>query len=215
MTIRLLVADDHQLMRHGLRVLLDGLDDMEVIGEACNGREVVEMSGRLNPDVVLIDIGMPHLNGIDATRQIQQLSNPPRVVALSMHTDRQFVQGVLRAGAHGYLLKDSAFEEVAQAVRSVSNGGTYLSPAIAGLVVEGLLKTSPDTESQTSVLSVREREVLQLISEGNSTKDVAQHLHISPKTVETHRRQIMNKLNLFSIAELTKYAIRHGLTRVD
>jgi DNA-binding NarL/FixJ family response regulator len=214
MSIRILVADDHQLMREGLHALLDSQSDMMVVDEACNGRDVVAKAARLTPDIVLMDIGMPELNGIDATRQIGELAKPPRIIALSMHADRQFVQGVLRAGATGYLLKDSAFEELADAVRRVADGQVYLSPAIAGVVVESLQSDSGNGLSHDT-LTAREREVLQLMSEGHSTKEIARQLHISVKTVETHRRQVMRKLDIFSVAELTKYAIRNGLTKLE
>lgn len=215
MSIRLLIADDHKLMREGLRALLSGESDIEVIGEASNGREIVKMVEDSSPDIVLMDISMPQLNGIDATRQIEDLSGDTRVIALSMHADRLFVQGVLKAGAAGYILKDSAFEELAQAVRAVSNGQMYLSPGIAGVVVEGFLKTNGPPVADEVSLTAREREVLQLITEGISTRDIATQLHISVKTVETHRRQLMKKLDLFTVAELTKYAIRNGLTRLE
>lgn len=215
MSIRLLIADDHKLMREGLRALLSGESDIEVIGEASNGREIVKMVEDSSPDIVLMDISMPQLNGIDATRQIEDLSGDTRVIALSMHADRLFVQGVLKAGAAGYILKDSAFEELAQAVRAVSNGQMYLSPGVAGVVVEGFLKTNAPPVADEVSLTAREREVLQLITEGISTRDIATQLHISVKTVETHRRQLMKKLDLFTVAELTKYAIRNGLTRLE
>ena len=215
MPIRLLIADDHKLMREGLRALLAGESDIEVIGEAGDGRAIVKMVEKLAPDVVLMDISMPQLNGIEATRQIEHLSGSTRVVALSMHADRLFVQGVLKAGAAGYLLKDSAFDELAQAVRAVSNGQMYLSPGVAGVVVEGFLNTNGGTVVDEVNLTAREREVLQLITEGSSTRDIATQLHISVKTVETHRRQLMKKLDLFTVAELTKYAIRNGLTRIE
>lgn len=215
MSIRLLIADDHKLMREGLRALLSGESDIEVIGEASNGREIVKMVENSSPDIVLMDISMPQLNGIDATRQIEDLSGDTRVIALSMHADRLFVQGILKAGAAGYILKDSAFDELAQAVRAVSNGQMYLSPGIAGVVVEGFLKTNGPPVTDEVSLTAREREVLQLITEGISTRDIATQLHISVKTVETHRRQLMKKLDLFTVAELTKYAIRNGLTRLE
>jgi two-component system, NarL family, response regulator NreC len=167
------------------------------------------------PDIVLMDISMPQLNGIDATRQIKDLSGTTRVIALSMHADRLFVQGVLKAGAAGYILKDSAFDELAQAVRAVSNGQMYLSPGVAGVVVEGFLKTNGAPAENEVSLTAREREVLQLITEGITTRDIATQLHISVKTVETHRRQLMKKLDIYTVAELTKYAIRNGLTRLE
>lgn len=215
MSIRLLIADDHKLMREGLRALLSGESDIEVIGEASNGREIVKMVEDSSPEIVLMDISMPQLNGIDATRQIEDLSGNTRVIALSMHADRLFVQGVLKAGATGYILKDSAFEELAQAVRAVSNGQMYLSPGVAGVVVEGFLKTNGPPVADEVSLTAREREVLQLVTKGTSTRDIATQLHISVKTVETHRRQLMKKLDLYTVAELTKYAIRNGLTRLE
>ncbi len=215
MPIRLLIADDHKLMREGLRALLSGESDIEVIGEASNGREIVKLVEESAPDIVLMDISMPQLNGIDATRQIKDLSGTTRVIALSMHADRLFVQGVLKAGAAGYILKDSAFDELGQAVRAVSNGQMYLSPGVAGVVVEGFLKTNGAPAENEVSLTAREREVLQLITEGITTRDIATQLHISVKTVETHRRQLMKKLDIYTVAELTKYAIRNGLTRLE
>ena len=215
MPIRLLIADDHKLMREGLRALLSGESDIEVIGEASNGREIVKLVEESAPDIVLMDISMPQLNGIDATRQIKDLSGTTRVIALSMHADRLFVQGVLKAGAAGYILKDSAFDELGQAVRAVSNGQMYLSPGVAGVVVEGFLKTNGAPAENEVSLTAREREVLQLITEGIATRDIATQLHISVKTVETHRRQLMKKLDIYTVAELTKYAIRNGLTRLE
>ena len=169
MPIRLLIADDHQLLREGLRALLDGESDMTVVDEATNGRDVVSKAAALGPDIVLMDIGMPELNGIDAARQIGELDRSPRIIALSMHADRQFVQGILKAGATGYLLKDSAFEELADAVRRVNDAQVYLSPAIASVVVESLQSDSDHGEHDDSLTS-REREVLQLMSEGHTRR---------------------------------------------
>ncbi len=215
MPIRLLIADDHKLMREGLRALLTGESDIDVIGEAGDGRAIVKMAEKLSPDVVLMDISMPQLNGIEATRQIEDLSGSTRVIALSMHADRLFVEGVLKAGAAGYLLKDSAFDELAQAVRAVSNGQKYLSPGVAGVVVDGFLNANVAAAEVDGNLTSREREVLQLVTEGIPTRDIAAQLHISVKTVESHRRAVMQKLNLFTVAELTKYAIRNGITRLE
>lgn len=215
MPIRLLIADDHKLMREGLRALLTGESDIDVIGEAGDGRAIVKMAEKLSPDVVLMDISMPQLNGIEATRQIEDLSGSTRVIALSMHADRLFVEGVLKAGAAGYLLKDSAFDELAQAVRAVSNGQKYLSPGVAGIVVDGFLNANVAAAEVDGNLTSREREVLQLVTEGIPTRDIAAQLHISVKTVESHRRAVMQKLNLFTVAELTKYAIRNGITRLE
>ncbi len=216
MSIRILLADDHKITRQGLRSLLDENDDMEVLAEAENGRDAIELARKLNPDVIIMDVSMPDLNGVEATRQIIQDNPHVRVVALSMHSDTLFVSEMLKSGASGYLLKDCAFQELEQAIRTVTDGKAYLSPSISGVVVEDYLHRLSKTDMSTSeVLTDREREVLQLIAEGQSTKQVALKLHISAKTVETHRRQIMNKLDMHTVAELTKYAIRKGLTALE
>lgn len=212
--IRIVVADDHQLIREGLCALIQSEPDMEVVGQAGHGRDVVALVARKQPDIVLMDVAMPTLNGVDAARQISQLDTPARVIAVSMHDDRPFVQGIFQAGAVGYVLKDSAFEELARAVRVVAAGKVYLSPTVAGHVVDGFVENTGE-KSNGSVLSAREREVLQLVAEGGSTKAIAQELHIGVKTVETHRRQLMKKLEIFSVAELTKYAVRHGLSSLE
>lgn len=212
--IRIVVADDHQLIREGLCALIRSEPDMEVVGQAGHGRDVVAIVARKQPDIVLMDIAMPTLNGVDAARQISQLDTPARVIAVSMHDDRPFVQGIFQAGAVGYVLKDSAFEELARAVRVVAAGKVYLSPAVAGHVVDGFVENTGE-KTNGSVLSAREREVLQLVAEGGSTKAIAQELHIGVKTVETHRRQLMKKLEIFSVAELTKYAVRQGLSSLE
>jgi two-component system response regulator NreC len=213
MSVRIILAEDHRITREGLVNLLQERPDMEVVGEAENGREAVRLAKELSPDLVIMDVTMPDLNGIDATRIITTGSNNTKVIALSMYSDKQFVQGMIQAGASGYLLKDCAFEELVSAIKAVIQGDTYLSPGIAGIVVQDYLtKLTTDRSSADTVLTNREREVLQLIAEGNSTKEIAARLTVSVKTVETHRRQIMEKLGIFSIAELTKYAIREGLT---
>jgi DNA-binding NarL/FixJ family response regulator len=213
MSVRIILAEDHRITREGLVNLLQERSDMEVVGEAENGREAVKLASELSPDLVIMDVTMPDLNGIDATRIITSGSNNTKVIALSMYSDKQFVQGMIQAGASGYLLKDCAFEELVAAIQAVIQGDTYLSPGIAGIVVQDYLnKLTTDRSSADTVLTAREREVLQLIAEGNSTKEIAARLSVSVKTVETHRRQIMEKLGIFSIAELTKYAIREGLT---
>jgi DNA-binding NarL/FixJ family response regulator len=216
MSIRILLADDHKITRQGLRSLIDENDDMEVLAEAENGRDAIELARKLNPDVIIMDVSMPDLNGVEATRQIIQDNHDVRVIALSMHSDTLFVSEMLKSGASGYLLKDCAFQELEQAIRTVTDGKAYLSPSISGVVVEDYLHRLSKTDMSTSeVLTDREREVLQLIAEGQSTKQVALKLHISAKTVETHRRQIMNKLDMHTVAELTKYAIRKGLTALE
>jgi DNA-binding NarL/FixJ family response regulator len=213
MGVRIILAEDHRITREGLVNLLQERSDMQVVGEAENGREAVRLARELSPDLVIMDVTMPDLNGIDATRIITSGSNNTKVIALSMYSDKQFVQGMIQAGASGYLLKDCAFEELVSAIQAVIQGDTYLSPGIAGIVVQDYLnKLTTDRSSADTVLTNREREVLQLIAEGNSTKEIAASLTVSVKTVETHRRQIMEKLGIFSIAELTKYAIREGLT---
>jgi DNA-binding NarL/FixJ family response regulator len=213
---RILLADDHRIMREGLRSLLDEESDMEVIGEAENGRRAVELVGEMDPDVIVMDIGMPELNGIEATRRVVLDHPQTKVIALSMHSDRRFMAEILKAGAAGYLLKDGAFEELAGAIRTVTANKMYLSPRIADVVVEDYVRNMPRGEpSAFAALTAREREVLQLLAEGKATKQAAACLHVSVKTVETHRRSIMTKLDIHSVAELTKYAIREGLTSVE
>jgi DNA-binding NarL/FixJ family response regulator len=216
MTIRVLIADDHTIMRAGLRSLLEKEDQIEVVAEAENGRRAVQLAVEHEPDVVVMDVSMPDLNGIEATSQVLESLPEAKVIALSMHTDKRFVMGMLRAGASGYLLKDCASQELANAIVSVASNKKYLSPDIAGVVIEdSLYGVQQGGETVSSMLSAREREVLQLIAEGWSTKQIGAHLYVSVKTVETHRRQIMKKLDLHNIADLTKYAIREGLTSVE
>jgi two-component system response regulator NreC len=215
-SIRILLADDHKIVRDGLRCLLEGQEDMEVVGEAEEGRTAVELASTLSPNVVILDISMPDLNGVDAAKKMTAKAPGVKVIALSMHSDRRFVEGMFRAGAAGYLLKDCAFEELARAVRAVAGGQTYLSPAISTVLVADYLSKSEAAEAvDVEVLTTREREVLQLLAEGHSTKAVAARLHVSVKTIETHRQRVMAKLDLHSIAGLTKYAIREGLTSPD
>ncbi len=214
--LKILLADDHKITREGLRSLLDKQQDMDVVAEAKDGRTAVRMTGELLPDVVIMDVSMPDLNGVQATKQIVGQSPDVKIIGLSMHSDSLFVTEMLKSGASGYLLKDCAFEELAQAIRTVVAGKTYLSPSISGVVVNDYLHRLAKVDlAESDVLTGRELEVLQLIAEGNSTKQTALKLHISVKTVETHRRQIMNKLDIYTIAELTKYAIRKGLTSLE
>lgn len=187
---------------------------MEVVGEAGDGRTAVDMARDLRPGVVVMDVSMPNLNGIDATRQIIAHAPQAKVLALSAHGDRRMVRDALVAGATGYLLKDAATEELVEAIRAVLAGETYLSPRVADTVVQDYARSGGDSEKNAR-LSPREREVLQLMSEGKATKEVAMALGVSVKTAETHRRSIMEKLHLFSVAELTKHAIREGLTTLD
>jgi len=214
--IRILLADDHKIIRDGLRSLLDKEHDLQVIAEAENGREAMRLVRKHRPDLVVMDITMPELNGIDATAQITAEMPATRVIALSMHSERQFIQGMLAAGVSGYLLKDCAFDELIGAVRSVLRGKIYLSPDIAGVVVEDFVSRAREIEARSGpVLTPREREVLQLIAEGVATRDIAGQLHLSVKTIESHRKNIMQKLDLHTLADLIKYAIREGLTSLD
>lgn len=216
MTTRVLIADDHQILREGLRSLLDKEPDIEVIGEASNGRGALALARELEPDVVVMDVAMSDMGGIEATRQLTAKTPGVKVIALSMHSDRRFVAGMLGAGALGYLLKDSAFDELAHSIRTVITNEIYLSPGITGIVVQDYMNRLSDNASEDEPdLTPREREVLQLLAEGNTTTKIAQVLEISAKTVETHRKQIKDKLHLNSVAELTKYALRMGLTTLD
>lgn len=215
MTVRVILADDHKIMRQGIQALLENEPGVEVIGEAEGGESAVRMAREFRPDVVLMDITMPDLNGIEATRRILADVPEVKIIALSMHSDRRFVREMMEAGAAGYLLKDAAYEELKNALHAVSNDQTYLSPALASPVPECSAEPAkPDTVRQAAVLSRREREILQLISEGKSTHCIARSLSLSEKTVAAHRSHIMHKLRVRSVAELTKYAIREGLTCV-
>ncbi len=215
MSIRILLVDDHQIVRDGLRTLIEKEVGMEVVGEARNGREGLKLTRKLLPDVVIMDITMPDMNGIDATRSILEEHPDIKVIALSMHSDRRLISGMLEAGASGYLLKDSAFEELARAVHAVVTHQTYLSPSITDIVIKRFIGKSTSVErSVFTDLTKREREVLQLLVEGMSTKEVASSLNVSVKTIETHRANIMDKLDIHSISELVKYAIREGLTSI-
>jgi two-component system response regulator NreC len=201
-------------MREGLRSLLERSGDFECIAEADDGYQAVMLATELRPDIVIMDIAMPNLNGIEATRQIKSELPEVEVVVLSMHATRNYVLQVLQAGASAYLLKDSAFEELSTALLAISRGGMYLSPAITKMAALANLKGGPSggIAGQLEHLTKRELQVLQLIAEGKSTKDIAARLELSVKTVETHRKQIMDKLEIRSIAGLTKYCIREGLT---
>ena len=212
--MRILIADDHGIVRDGLRALIEKQPDMEVVGEAEDGQMAVELAEELLPDVVVMDITMPNLNGIEATRQIVEKMPSVKVIALSIHSDRHFVVDMLKAGVSGYVLKTCLSDDFIRAIRTVMTADEiYLSPRIAGIVVDDYVSAVPaEAGSISSVLTDRERKVTQLLSEGKSTKEIALQLHVSPKTIDANRRQIMNKLNIHNVAKLTKYAIQHGLT---
>ncbi len=213
MNIRILLVDDHHLFLAGLVALLESEPELNVIGQAQDGRKALRMARELRPDVVVMDVQMPGLNGIDATRQIAAELSGVKVLCLSMYGAARFVEAALEAGASGYILKDSALEDLVRAIVAVTAGGTYLSPGVAGTVIDVLKGHRPlANASAFTALTEREREVLQLLAEGCPTKRIASRLHISPKTVYTHREQIMDKLDIHSVAGLTKYAILEGLT---
>lgn len=206
--IRVLLADDHSVVRQGFRMILGAQADMEIVGEAGNGREAISMSEQLHPDVVVMDVAMPELNGIEATRRIMESAPHTRILALSMHKDSVYVREILRAGARGYLLKDSIDVDLLAAVRAVAKGEGYLSPAVSDSVLSDYRKHVTDP---LDLLSSREREVLQLIAEGKTNKDIATSLNLSVYTVDAHRGRIMEKLNLHSTSELVRFAVRKGL----
>ncbi len=211
-TLKVVIADDHMIVRDGLRSLLERPPDMEVVAEANNGRIALKLVKELSPDVVIMDIGMRELNGIDATRQIVKMSPGVKVLALSMYSDKRFIKGMLKAGASGYMLKDSAFKELIDAIRVIVENKIYISPSVANIITEDYLKQSPESDGSTrSLLSSRELEVLQLLVEGMSTKQIASSLRLSIKTIESHRSRIMKKIDVNNIADLTRYAIREGI----
>jgi DNA-binding NarL/FixJ family response regulator len=211
--IRIVLADDHKLMRSGLRVLLEQQPDLTVVGEASDGREAVALVASQRPDVLVMDIGMPSLNGIEAAAQITQSNPEGAIVMLSMHSDESYVLRALKAGAKGYLLKDSAEADLIRAVRAVADGKSFFSPAVSKVLLDDYVRKlkRSGTEDPYDVLTPREREVLQLVAEGKSNKEVAQLLSLSVYTVETHRSNIMEKLNLHGVPELILYAVRKGI----
>jgi len=216
MDIKILLADDHKITRDGLKALLENLSHMRVVGEAENGRQAVRLALELAPDVIVMDINMPELNGIEATRQILAELPDTKIIALSMYSDKRYVVGMLKAGVSGYLLKNCAFDELVAAISSVVKNQNYMSQKIAGTVMKDYASILESSDSSpASQLTAREREVLQLIAEGLKTKDIAARIHVSVKTVETHRQQIMRKLAAKSVAELTKIALREGITSLD
>ena len=211
--IRILLADDHTIMRNGLRLLLERQPGFQVIGEAADGRETVEMTDTLRPDVVVLDIAMPNLNGIEAARQIASKLPAIALVILSMHSDESYVLRALKAGARAYLLKDSAESDLIGAIKAVTEGKAFFSPAISKMLVDDYVRRLQQrgVDDSYELLTTREREILQLVAEGKSNKDVANLLSLSVYTVETHRGNIMQKLNLHSVPELILYAVRKGV----
>lgn len=213
MGVKILMADDHKIVREAIGSLLGNELGMEVIGEAEDGRTAVQLARELQPDIIVMEIAMPNLNGIEATRQIIHELPNIKVIALSAYSDRRSVREMLKAGASGYLPKHCTFQELVSAIQKVASNQTYLSPQISRIVVEGYIHRSPEhDDSAYSVLTPREREVLQLIAEGKSTKAIAKELYVSTKTIEWHRSQLMKKLGVQSVAKLVKYAISEGLT---
>jgi DNA-binding NarL/FixJ family response regulator len=218
MSIRILLADDHRILREGLRSLLAQQADLSVVGEASGGEEVIAMARQLRPDLVIMDVVMPDLDGVAATRIIHEELPATKVIALSMHSDRRFVSEMLRAGAVGYLVKDSAFEELHLAVRTVMEDRPYLSASITGTLVEDFVRQASARQhaplSPIHLLTAREQEVLRLLADGKRVKEIAHLLNISTKTVESHRQNVMDKLEIHSTIELTRYALREGLTAI-
>lgn len=217
MNIRLILADDHDMIREGLKALIEKEPNMQVVGEANNGADTVKLASKTQPHIVVMDIAMPDLNGIEATRKIVEANPNTKVIALSGHTKKEFVREMLTAGASAYVLKSRAYSELSRAIEEVMKGKKYLSPDVARGVVDDYVELSSTMKDNPAfiVLTDREREILQQLAEGNTTKEMADSLCVSVKTVETHRRNIMEKLDLHSVAELTKYAIREGVTSIE
>jgi DNA-binding NarL/FixJ family response regulator len=212
--LRLLIADDHTLVRQGLRRILEGQPGWEVVAETGDGREAVRLASELKPDVVLLDIAMPHLNGVEAMQQLEKRVPGVRMLVLSMYSDEAYVTRAIRAGASGYLLKDSADTDLIKGITAVAQGKSFFSPAAARVIVDSYARpAATGVADRFESLSEREREVFQLVAEGYSNKEVAEMLHISPATVETHRAHVMEKLDLHSTAELVLCAVRRGIVR--
>lgn len=211
--IRIVIADDHRIMRSGLRLLLEREPDLKVVGEASDGRESVEMAARLEPDVMVMDVAMPNLNGIEAARQIGARAAGVRIAILSMHSDESYVMRALSAGARAYLLKDSAEADLIAAIRAIHEGRSFFSPAISSMLKEDYIREmrARGAEDSYELLTPREREILQMIAEGKTNKEVANILGLSLYTVETHRTHILQKLGLHSVPELILYAVRKGI----
>jgi two-component system response regulator NreC len=215
MAIKVILVDDHRILREGIKTILQETSDIEVLSEADNGRDAVKLAEELKPDIMVMDLAMPELNGMEATEMITRANPGIKVIALSMHSDQHYIRGIFQAGASGFVLKHSAAKELLDAIRLVHANHTYLSKEISDVVVKEFSRKVEDNASKVKALSSREKEVLQLVAEGKTTKVIAETLFVSIKTVEAHRQNIMNKLNLFTIPELTKYAIKTGLTSLE
>ncbi|MDH3583106.1 MAG: response regulator transcription factor [Phycisphaerae bacterium] len=212
----ILLVDDHAIVRSGLRSLIESHDGLEVVAEADDGEQAIALAARHEPDVIIMDVAMPGINGIEATRQILEQRPETRIITLSMHADSHFVSRMLQAGARGYLLKDCAFDELAGAIQTVLDGQVFLSPEVTDVLVEDYVgdRTAPVAPA-ADALTKRQREVLRMLSDGGTTRDIADKLKLSVKTIETHRQHIMERLGVRSVAELTKFAIREGLTSLE
>ncbi len=214
--MKILIADDHSIVREGLKSLIDKQKSMQIVGEAEDGQMAIDLTRELSPDLVIMDVSMPNLNGIEATREILLNKPETKIIILSMYTDKHIVKESLEAGAKGYILKSNLLEELLQAIKTVKANERYLSPRITGIVIEDYINLKPNDKLKTQIkLTPRERHIIQLLAEGKSIKEISRIIKISPKTTDANRRAIMNKLNIYNTAELTKYAIRMGLTSLD
>ncbi len=213
MTVRVLLADDHAVVRDGLRLLLEAQPDIEIAGESGNGRDAVRKARTLHPDIVILDVAMPELNGIEAAERIRDLDPSIRIIILSMYSTKEHIFRALKAGANGYLLKESAATEVLAAVREVSSGRRYLSHKVSDEIVQGFLhpETRDEVETPLDRLSPREREILQLVAEGKSSAEIGRSLFLSPKTIDTYRSRLMRKLGISDLASLVRFAVQHGV----
>ena len=215
MKIKVLVVDDHQLFREGIVTLLFSAENIEVVAQAVDGLDAIEKAKHYKPDVVLLDITMPRMNGIEATKKLKALMPKIKIVSLSMHSEKQYVKGVLEAGADGYLLKNCTYRQLTDAIQSVYDGKKYLSEDITSMVISGYLEPSSSETSEYESLSVREKEIFHLFAEGKSTREISELLFISVKTVNTHKQNILEKLELKSNTELVKYALKNGLINLE
>ncbi len=214
--MKILIADDHSIVREGLKSLIDKQKSMQIVGEAEDGQMAIDLTRELSPDIVIMDVSMPNLNGIEAAREILRNKPDTKIIILSMYTDKHIVKESLEAGAMGYILKSNLLEELLQAINTVKANERYLSPRITGIVIEDYINLKPNDKTKTHIkLTPRERHIIQLLAEGKSIKEISRIIKISPKTTDANRRAIMNKLNIYNTAELTKYAIRMGLTSLD